>query len=171
MASPEKVWAAIQLDPLWFDWQEGRLTPRDWCAHLTQLFGLRVSFDQFCRAWCSVILHDQILPNSLFARLSQKYRLVLLSNTDKLHVPYQLSHFTFMRYFPARVFSCRVGASKPDPKIYQAAIYAAGAPPARIVYVDDVLAFVRAGCRMGLDAIRFTSPRQLDAALRIRSIL
>jgi len=171
MESPEKIWASIQLDPLWLDWQEGRLSPRDWCAHLNRRFGLRVPFDKFCRAWCSVILPSQILPNSLFARLSRRCRLVLLSNTDPLHVEYQLSHFKFMRYFPARIYSCQVGAIKPQPKIYQAAIHAAGVPPARILYVDDVLAFVRAGRRMGLDAVQFISPRQLNAALRRRGLL
>jgi FMN phosphatase YigB (HAD superfamily) len=171
MQSPEKIWAAIKLDPLWLDWQEGRLAPRDWCAHLTHRFGLRVSFGQFCRVWTSVLLPNRILPDHLFARLSRQCRLVLLSNTDPLHIEYQLSHFTFMRYFPARVFSCRVGASKPEPKIFQAAIHAAGTPPARTLYVDDVLSFVRTGRRMGLDAIQFTSPRQLGAALRLRNLL
>jgi glucose-1-phosphatase len=171
MQSPEKIWAAIQLDPLWLDWQQGRLAPRDWCAHLNERFDLRVSFEQFREAWNSVILPNQLLSNSLFARLSRRCRLVLLSNTDPLHVEYQLSHFTFMRYFPARVFSCRVGSSKPHPKIYLAAIHAAGAPPGRILYVDDVLSFVRVGNRMGLDSIQFTSLRQLNAALRARNLL
>jgi putative hydrolase of the HAD superfamily len=171
MDSPEKIWASIQRDPLWKDWQEGRLAPRDWCAHLTHEFNLRVSFDQFRQAWNSVILPDPILPNHLFARLSRRYRLVLLSNTDPIHVAHLESHFTFFRYFPARIYSCRVGASKPEPKIYRAAIHAAGAPPARILYIDDVLPYVRAGRRMHLDALRFTSPRQLNAALRLRSLL
>ncbi len=171
MGSPAKAWTAIQLDPLWLDWQEGRLAPRDWCAHLTQQFGLRLSFHEFCRAWCSVLLPNQLLPDHLFARLSRRCRLVLLSNTDPLHVEYQLSHFKFMRYFPARVFSCQVGASKPEPKIYRAAIHAAGVPPARILYTDDVLSFVQAGRSMGLDAIQFISSRQLNAALRLRSLL
>jgi glucose-1-phosphatase len=169
--SPEKIWATIQHDPLWKDWQEGRITPRDWCAHLTHRFSLRISFDQFCRAWTSVLLPRQVLPDSLFARLSRQCRLVLLSNTDPLHVAYQLAHFSFLRYFPARVFSCRIGASKPERKIYQAAIHSAGVPPARILYVDDVLTYVRAGQRFGLDTIQFTSPRQLRAALYARNLL
>jgi FMN phosphatase YigB (HAD superfamily) len=169
--SPEKIWASIQLDPLFKDWQEGRVSPRDWCAHLTQRFALRITFDQFCRAWTSVLLPQQILPDSLFARLSRRCRLVLMSNTDPLHVEFMLSHFTFFRYFPARIYSCRVGASKPEPKIYKAAIHAAGASPAQILYIDDVIPYIRGGQRFGLDAVRFTSPRQLEADLRQRNLL
>lgn len=171
MDSPEKIWATIQRDPLWKDWQEGRLAPQVWCAHLTHRFNFRVSFDQFREAWTSVILPDPILSNHLFARLSRHCRLVLLSNTDPIHVAFLESHFTFFRYFSARIYSCSVGASKPEPKIYQAAIHATGATPARILYIDDVLPYVRAGRRMGLDAIQFASPRQLNAALRLRSLL
>jgi FMN phosphatase YigB (HAD superfamily) len=169
--SPEKIWASIQLDPLFKDWQEGRVSPRDWWAHLAHRFALRITFDQFCRAWTSVLLPQQILPKSLFARLSRRFRLVLMSNTDPLHVEFMLSHFTFFRYFPARIYSCRVGASKPEPKIYQAAIHAAGVPPARILYIDDVPSYIRGGRRVGLEAIRFTSPRHLEADLRLRNLL
>lgn len=168
--SPEKIWAAIQRDPLFKDWQEGRVSPLDWCDHLTHRFALRITFDQFCRAWTSVLLPRQILPDSLFARLSTRCRLVLMSNTDPLHVEFMLSHFAFFRYFPGCIYSCRVGASKPQPKIYQAAIHAAGVPPARILYIDDVLPYIRAGQRMGLDAVQFTSPRQLEASLRLRDL-
>ncbi|HUK31593.1 MAG TPA: HAD-IA family hydrolase [Candidatus Acidoferrum sp.] len=169
--SPDKIWASIQQDPLWKEWQDGRVPPRDWYIHLTRRFNLRITFDQFCRAWTSVLLPRQILPNSLFARLSRRCRLVLMSNTDPIHVKYSLAHFTFFRHFQARVFSCRVGASKPEPKIYRAAIHAAGFPHARILYIDDVLSYVRVGRQLGLDAIQFTSPRHLLAALRLRDLL
>jgi hypothetical protein len=37
--------------------------------------------------------------------------------------------------------------------------------------VDDILPYVRAGARMGLDAVQFKSPRQLHAALRLRNLI
>ncbi len=35
--TPEELWTAIQKDPHWLDWQEGRISPRDWYLHLTNL--------------------------------------------------------------------------------------------------------------------------------------
>jgi putative hydrolase of the HAD superfamily len=169
--SPEKVWATIQSDPLWNEWQMGRVSPRDWADHLCNLFSVSITFEQFRDAWNSVILPDPLLPDSLFARLSRKCRLVLLSNTDPLHVEYLQPRFSFYRYFPARVFSCRVGAIKPSPKIFQAAMRAAGDHPRHILYVDDVLPYVQTGLRLGLHGHQFRSHAQLESALRSYKLL
>lgn len=167
----DQIWAVIRKDPLFKMWEEGRVSPHKWYKHLTRQFSPGISFKTFCDAWISVLLPKQILPNQLFARLSKKCRLVLVSNTDRLHVKYMEAHFGFMRYFPARIYSFRVGAIKPSPRIFRAAIRAAAAPPHRILYIDDILPFVRAGRRLGLDAIQFKSRRQLEAALRLRRLL
>ena len=170
-ASPDMAWATIQKDPLWLDWQEGRLSPREWSNHLIKLFKVNITFKQFCDAWNSVILPDTILPGHLFARLSKKCRLVLLSNTDPLHVDFLESRYTYYRYFPARIYSCGLGVSKPNPRIFQAAIHAAGVPPRNILYVDDVLEYVRAGRRQGLQAHQFRSRPLLEASLRSHGLL
>jgi putative hydrolase of the HAD superfamily len=169
----EKMWAGIQNDPLWPAWQEGRLTPQAWYENLVALFHVKISFAKFRAAWNSVIVPepDLLLPDSLFADLSRRYRLILLSNTDPLHVEHLESHFRFMRHFPARIYSCAVGASKPSPTIYLAAISAAKAPPMRILYVDDIRPYVLAGRRQGLQAVQFSSRPQLETALRRRSLL
>ena len=36
--SPEELWSAIEKDPRWPDWQEGRISPRDWHLHLCKRF-------------------------------------------------------------------------------------------------------------------------------------
>jgi FMN phosphatase YigB (HAD superfamily) len=169
--SPEKIWATIQSDTLWNDWQMGRVSPRDWATHLINLFDVKITFEQFRDAWNSVILPDPILPDSLFARLSKRTRLVLLSNTDPLHMEYLRPRFNFYRYFSARVYSCRIGAIKPSPRIFRAAIEAAGVPAGNSLYVDDVLENVMAGKRQGLQAVQFRNRPQLEAALRTYKLL
>lgn len=171
--SPEKIWTAIQEDSLWIDWQEGRVTPREWYRHLTARFHAPMSFEDFRAAWNSVILPepDLLLPDSLFARLSGRCRLVLLSNTDPLHVKHLESDFRFLRHFPARIYSCRAGSSKPSPAIFRTAIRAAGVPPSRTLFIDDIRPFVLAARRMGLDAVQFRSRLQIEAALRLRHLL
>jgi putative hydrolase of the HAD superfamily len=170
---PEKMWGAIQKDPLWASWQQGRVTPQDWYENLTTRFHARITFKKFCAAWNSVIVPepDLLLPDRLFASLSRRYRLVLLSNTDPLHVEHLESRFRFMRHFPARVYSCAVGACKPSRTIFRAAIRAAETQPDRILYIDDIRAYVLAGRRLGMHAIQFRTRPQLEAALRLPGFL
>lgn len=163
--SPDKLWAAVQEDPLWPAWQEGRVAPRDWYNNLTARFHAPISFDDFRDAWNSVMSPKLILPERLFRQLSQKCRLVLLSNTDPIHVACMESDFSFVRYFPKRIYSCEVGASKPNLKIFRAAIRAAAVPPSRILFIDDVRQYVLAARRAGLQSLQFRSRVQLEAAL------
>jgi FMN phosphatase YigB (HAD superfamily) len=169
--APDEVWRAVQDDPLWLGWQEGRVTPRQWYKNLIARFHAPISFDEFRDAWNSVLVPKTILPEQLFKQLAKTCRLVLLSNTDPIHVEYMESKFKFMPYFTRRIYSCEVGASKPCVKIFQAAIKAAGVPAERALYIDDIQEYVLAGQAAGLNANLFRSRKQLEAALRARRLL
>ena len=43
--TPKEVWSAIEKDPRWLDWQEGRISPRDWHLHITKRLGASLTFD------------------------------------------------------------------------------------------------------------------------------
>jgi len=159
--SPEQIWTALQSDPRWWDWQEGRMTPPEWHEYMTRHLGIAPSFEEFRAAWNSVLDPETILPESLFAQLASRFRLGLLSNTDPLHSAYLEEHFSFVRHFPVRVYSNEVGSSKPSPAIYRAALAALGASPAETLNIDDIAEFAQASRGLGLDAIHFENPQQL----------
>ena len=169
--SPEQIWEAIQADPRWRDWQEGRIAPRDWHQHLARRFGFPLSFNEFCAVWNSSLAGETILGDDLFAQLAARYRLGLLSNTDPIHVAHLEANFGFVRHFPARVYSCTAGTTKPDPAIYRRAISELGLPPDQILYVDDEPKYTEAGRQAGIQAIVFTGAGPLLAELRHRGIL
>ena len=166
--NPEELWSAIEKDPRWPDWQEGRISPRDWHLHLCKRFNLSLDFEQFKNVWNSALDPDPIHKASLFARLSKSHRLGLLSNTDPIHVEKLESTYDFFGHFPkaVRTYSCSVGASKPDPLIYREALRACKVRAEETVYIDDILAFVEAARRLGFTGVQFQSPSQLYADLR-----
>jgi len=166
--SPEELWSAIEKDPRWDDWQEGRMSPRDWYLNLSSRFAIPMDFEQFTAVWNSTLDPDPILPIQFFASLSKRYRIGLLSNTDPIHVAKLESTYDFFQFFPpaVRTYSCSVGASKPNPIIYQAALKACKSRAQETVYIDDILAYVEAARRLGMSAIQFQSPDQLRADLK-----
>jgi FMN phosphatase YigB (HAD superfamily) len=166
--SPEELWSAIEKDPRWSDWQEGRMSPRDWYLNLSSRLGIALDFEQFTAVWNSTLDPEPILPIPLFESLSKHYRLGLLSNTDPIHVAKLESTYEFFRFFPAavRTYSCSVGASKPNPIIYQAALKACKTRAQEAVYIDDILTYVEAARRLGMSGIQFQSPEQLRADLQ-----
>jgi FMN phosphatase YigB (HAD superfamily) len=164
--SPEQLWRAIEKDPRWTDWQEGRIAARDWHLHLKQRFGGTATFEQFCDTWNLVLDPEPIHGKELFERLAKNYRLGLLSNTDPIHVAYLESHYDFFSFFTARVYSCAVGASKPNPIIYREALRACRARAQEAVYVDDIEDNVKAAEQLGMMGVHFRSGEQLQSDFR-----
>lgn len=102
---------------------------------------------------------------ALLETLSNTYRLALLSNTDPIHVAHMESSYDFFRFFPRRIYSCAVGASKPSPLIYLEALRACKVQSNEAVYIDDILAFVEAARSLGMDGIHYQSPDGLADGL------
>ena len=164
--SSEELWSAIENDPRWKDWQEGRIPARDWHLHMQRRFGGSATFEQFAETWNLVIDPEPIQGKELFEKLSKKYRLALLSNTDPIHVAHMESRYDFFAYFPARIYSCAVGASKPSPIIYREALRACRVQAEEAVYIDDIAAYVKAAQQLGMAGIQFKSPDQLVSSLQ-----
>src|SRR5271169_1493928 len=148
--TPEEIWSALEKHPTWLDWQEGRMTPRDWHQSVVKRFGTTLTFEQFTEVWNRVLDPVPILQNEFLAELASKHRLCLLSNTDPIHVAYLEKTYEFFRFFPRRIYSCAVGASKPNPLIYRAALEACKVGAKEAIYIDDIPAYAESAGRLGL---------------------
>jgi len=164
--TPQEAWSAIEKDPRWLDWQEGRISPRDWHLHLSKRLGSSLTFEQFSEVWNRALDPSPIHAESFFENLSKNYRLALLSNTDPIHMSNEEARFSFFRFFPIRIYSYRVGASKPDPLIYREALQACQVRAEEAVYIDDIAAYAEAARRLGMTGIVFQSPEQLQSDFR-----
>ncbi len=100
------------------------------------------------------------------------YRLGILSNTCEPHWEYVHNgrYAVIAKYFDPCILSYRVGAMKPERKIFEAAIQAAGAPPEQLFFVDDRPANVEGAIATGFDAVQFTTPQRLIADLVQRGV-
>ncbi|MER5640506.1 HAD family phosphatase [Kitasatospora sp. NPDC002227] len=67
--------------------------------------------------------------------------------------------------FDSLLFSCRFGATKPDPRVFTRALDAMGCAPAEALFVDDKAANVAAARRLGIASLRFSDAAGLSAAL------
>jgi FMN phosphatase YigB (HAD superfamily) len=168
--SGAELWAAVQRDSRWNDWQEGRMSAPEWHEHLTRQLRIPMEFDPFCAAWNRTLHPETILSDALFARLATQCKLAVLSNTDPLHSALLDDTFSFLSSFPVRIYSCRVGASKPSPVIYQAALNALGTAAGESLYIDDIPEFVAAAQALGMDAVQFENPSQLAFELERRGL-
>ena len=150
--------------------ETGLVEPTDFVEQLSRILDLRVSFDQFCEIWSSIFLPDTLVPESLLAGIRERYRMLVLSNTNALHFAMVRRSYPMLRHFHDLVLSYEVKAMKPSPAIYHAAIERAGCRPEECFFTDDIPAYVEAARREGIDAVRFESCAQLERDLAARGI-
>jgi len=164
--SSAEVWSAIEKDPRWQDWQEGRMRPHDWHLHLSKRLGSSLTFEKFSEVWNLALDPQPMQDVKLFEQLARNYRLGLLSNTDPIHLAHMEPRYNFFQHFPVRIYSCSVSASKPNPLIYREALRALRVKANEAIYIDDVPAYVEAAQRLGMAGIPYQSPEQLLEELR-----
>jgi HAD superfamily hydrolase (TIGR01509 family) len=166
--SPAELWAAIERDPRWPDWQDGRISARDWHLHISRRLGISLTFEQFADAWNQALDPEPMQDDALFVSLKKNHRLGLLSNTDPIHVAYMEANFAFFRHFPkgARIYSCESGASKPSPLLYLEALRACKVQSKEAIFIDDLAENVDAARSLGIAGIHYQGREKLMDALR-----
>jgi FMN phosphatase YigB (HAD superfamily) len=144
-------------DKLAFD--TGRLSPQEFAARFCAAIGVRISYAEFADIWCDIFA-EQREVTSLLDRIATKADLVLLSNTDPLHLNYVHSHYCFLEKFGRLVLSYEVGHAKPAREIFERAIGLC-APGTPMIYFDDVPEYVSAARACGLPAEQFVDAVKL----------
>ncbi len=160
----------IARSPIVRQFESGEVSPEQFVAEFSAALGLEVAYDRFCELWSSIFLPEPLLPEELVEGLARRYRLLLLSNTNAIHFEMIRGRYPILRHFHHYVLSYEVGAMKPDPRIYQAAIERAGCPAGECFFTDDMPSYVEAGRRAGLDAVQFESAEQVQRELEKRGI-
>jgi HAD superfamily hydrolase (TIGR01509 family) len=78
--------------------------------------------------------------------------------------------FPHIKRFDYCVLSHEVGALKPAPAMYQAALRHAECRPEECFFTDDIEEYVDGAKRMGIDAVQFTGYEALLGELRSRGV-
>jgi FMN phosphatase YigB (HAD superfamily) len=148
----------------------GQVTPEDFVQQLCGILECELAYERFCDIWSSIFLPETLIPESLLAGLKQRYRLLLLSNTNAIHFEMIRRTYPLLRHFDEYVLSYEVGALKPSPLMYQAALERANCAPGECFFTDDIPAYVAAAREAGIDAVQFQSAEQIQVELAKRGV-
>jgi glucose-1-phosphatase len=153
-----------------YRYETGQLSSERFYREVCDLLSLEADFEEFCAIWNHIFLPDPLIPAEFLEGLRRHQKLVLLSNTNEIHFRYLATRYPLLGHFDSRVLSHEVGAAKPDPAIYEAAVRASGFTAPECFFADDVAENVEGARRAGLDAEQFVSLEKLRTDLAKRSI-
>ncbi len=152
--------------------ETGLVSPEQFVEEVCAVLEMkRIAYEEFCDLWTSVFLADTLIPESLIARLGNRYRMMLLSNTNPIHFNMIRANYPLLLHFDDYVLSYEVGALKPSAKIYEDAVARAGCSAEECFFIDDILMNVEAARQAGMDAVQFQGAQQLEEELRVRGML
>ena len=162
--SPEQLYQSFFDSPIQALHDEGKITGREFYERVREMFDLRLTYEEFVPIWNDIFWEDPEIT-ALVGELRKTFRLVGISNTNRLHFDFVAERFLVVQAVPMWIVSHEVGARKPEPAIYRQAIQAAGAAPEDILYVDDRLDLVEAGRALGLHGYPYINAARLRAEL------
>jgi putative hydrolase of the HAD superfamily len=136
--------------------EAGLIDPPDFRAALRAVLALDADDAAIDRAWNALLLG--VIPGraEALAMLRQRYRLILLSNTNSIHqAEIRVACTPLFAQFERLFFSQDMHLRKPDPEIYLQALAASDMAPAESLFIDDNLPNVAGAQAAGLHGFHF----------------
>lgn len=119
----------------------------------------------------SKLLNDGALSILREIAASDKCMVGALNNEARATNDYRFTKFGLREYFQVAFSSCYLGLRKPDPAIYRRVLDILGAPPERVLFIDDRQQNVDGAAMAGMKAVRFQSEAALRANLAELEVL
>ena len=167
----EEIPPRIRATGLVPKFETGLVDAQVFVRELSAALGLEMSYDQFCQLWSSIFLAGTLIPEEFIARLRDRYRLLVLSNTNPIHFSMVRENYPVLDLFHRLVLSYEVGAAKPSAAIYEAAIAQADCTAGECFFTDDIQVNIDAALALGMDAVQFQSAEQIERELQARGVL
>jgi glucose-1-phosphatase len=150
--------------------ESGQVAPEEFVEQLCGILDVQMKYERFCEMWSCIFLPETLIEESLLEGLRRRYRLLLLSNTNAIHFEMIRQNYPLIKHFDEYILSYEVGALKPSPRIYEAAIARAGCEAGECFFTDDIPEYVAGARRAGIDAVQFESASQIEQELLKRGV-
>ena len=167
----EEVRERLQSSRLAYAFESGLMPSSEFAARVSDLMGVSPSVEEFEEIWYSVFHEGPIIPEEFIAGLRERYRLVLLSNTNAMHYELLEQRLPVLKHFDAYTLSYKLGAQKPSPTIYRDAIVKAGCEPGECFYTDDIAEYIDGGRAAGIQAAQFRGFGRLRSDLSAAGVV
>lgn len=161
--------AGEHFNALMMEYERGEKSTEQFLADVHDISGIQ-DREVLCRAWCDIFWPNDSLI-TLLPALSKSHTLVMLSNTNQLHIEYARTRFPqVFTPFHHCVFSYETGLTKPDEGIYRAALNLSNTLPDECLFFDDIAGHVEGARAVGMHAFQYTSVKAIKDILALYDI-
>lgn len=165
------LWKTLMYEGIGKEYELGHMTTQELITYISTFATLPYTEDELYFAFGNIFCpNETIIP--LIKKLKEKeIRLILLSNVSEMHIRFLFEQYPFLADFDHAALSFQIKAMKPHPKIFQSAMQAANCNPNECFYTDDILEYVQAAQKLGIDAEAFISTDQFIKDIEKRGLI
>ncbi|MFS2225326.1 glucose-1-phosphatase [Pantoea sp. B65] len=145
--------------------ERGEISDERFAAVLCNELDIALSYEQFTTGWQAVFIdvRPEVIAR-MHALRAQGDRVVILSNTNRLHCSYWPSEYPQVEQAADKLYlSQDMGLRKPDAAIYQQVLQQEGVTADQAVFFDDNLANIEAARALGITSIHVTDASVIPA--------
>ncbi len=118
--------------------ETGSISVVDFRTNIKEKFMFSISDKEFDYCWNKMLLTIPDVRIKILRMLKQKYKLILISNTNKIHVGFfEKQKYWDNNYFHKLYYSHVVGLRKPDKRIFEKVIIENNLIPDKTFFFDD----------------------------------
>ena len=143
----------------------GRHTAREMHARAADLARLKMSYEEFRAAWALAFEPDPEVLDVVEAIRPRVRTALLTDNGPVLREAMPLLFPEIARLLDPLLFSCDLGALKPSPALFDAALRRLGLPPGDVLLVDDSPRVVEGARAFGVTTVQFFTAAALRGKL------
>lgn len=139
--------------------ETGELSPAGFRDAVRGLLGSALTDEDIDVSWNAMLGTIPVERIDLVRALKQRYQLLLLSNTNAIHVPAfeaiiarDLGIRDFRALFHGAYYSCELGMRKPNADVFAHVLKAHDSEPGRALFIDDSIQHVIGARNAGLAA-------------------
>ena len=142
---------------LFDNFERGEISPKEFRKGLNEAFEEPIEDEKLDHAWNAMLLDLPIERLHLLNHIAKDQKIVLLSNTNEIHVQafesnlkLKHGHNDLSGYFETVYYSCRVGMRKPESRIFHHVLEEEGFDPSETLFIDDSPQHIEGARKVGL---------------------
>lgn len=130
--------------------------PQDILEELKNKYGIPLSKNEIIKSFQQDWIGDIIMPmEKLINKLiREKYKVCILSNTNKLHMDYVSPMFNDFKHYHKVYLSYKLRLQKPGREIFEYILNDLQAKPEEILFIDDSEVNIKAAASLGMKTIK-----------------
>jgi putative hydrolase of the HAD superfamily len=155
----DALYSKAKQDHLFDGLETGELSPAQFRDRIRQIFRPDITDREIDDCWNAMLGTIPAERIALVERLRDHYQVLLLSNTNAIHVPAFEAIVArdngitdFKGLFHGAYYSCEIGLRKPHPEAFHHVLERHGADPVRTLFIDDSIQHVVGARIAGLHA-------------------